>query len=86
METLVDQRKAGLSKSVGRKPRPITFEASGESLARGAAFNDEIHRSFGAKDNGVPIGVYRFKSHEDANRHMESCIAKKMAKKAGAKP
>ena len=51
-----------------RKERPITFSASGELLAEGARFNDEIHRLPTGDRTFIAKGVYRFKSFEDANR------------------
>ena len=69
-------------KSIGRKEKPITFDASGDSLIKGAIFNENIHKSFGTKNNGILKGLYHFKSHVEANEHMEICIAKKIARKS----
>ena len=82
----MENQKRIRNRSVGRREKPITLEASGEALIRGAMFNDEMHKMFGVKHNGVPKGVYHFKNHAEANEHMESCIAKKMAKKMASKP
>ncbi len=65
-----------------RKERPITFHSTSASLEMGIRFNDEIHRSFGTQSNGVKKGVYHFKSHEDANEHIDQSIANKMARQA----
>lgn len=65
-----------------RKERPISSEPSGDLLLHGAIFNDEMHKAFGTKDNGVPKGVYHFNNHAEANEHIESCIAKKMARRS----
>lgn len=62
-----------------RKERPITFFASPELLVRGVRFNEEIHRTFDSRSNGVAKGVYRFKSHQEADAHQAQCIAEKMA-------
>jgi len=70
-------------RSVGRrKERQITFSASGELLAEGARFNDEIHRLPGGNQGFIPKGLYRFKSHEEANRFDIDCLAKAMARLA----
>ena len=63
-----------------RKERPIGLLASGTLLAEGARFNDEIHRLPTGETTFIPKGVYRFKTHEDANRHQLDCLAKGMAK------
>lgn len=62
-----------------RKERPITFSASAELLAEGARFNDEIHRMPTGNYTFIPKGVFRFKNHEEANRHQQDCITKGMA-------
>jgi len=63
-----------------RTERPITFSASSQLLAEGARFNDEIHRLPTGNRTFIPKGVYRFKSHEEANRFDLDCLAKGMAK------
>ena len=62
-----------------RKERPITFSASAELLAEGARFNDEIHHLPTGNFTFIPKGVYRFKSHEDANRQQLDNLVKGMA-------
>ncbi|MDR2209736.1 MAG: hypothetical protein LBE22_12450 [Azoarcus sp.] len=62
-----------------RKERPITFSASADLLAEGARFNDEIHRLPTGDQTFIPKGVYRFKSHEDANRFDLDCLVRGMA-------
>lgn len=42
-------------------------------MAEGARFDDEIHRLLGGHLTGVRMGVYRFKTHEEANRHDDEC-------------
>lgn len=77
----MDGTTTGKQRIVGtRRVREMTFDASGENLKRGCEFNDEIHRTFGTRDNGVPKGVYRFKTHKEANEHQEMCMANKMAR------
>ena len=62
-----------------RQTIPIGFAASAALLAEGAQFNDEIHRMPGGNDSYIPKGVYRFKTHAEANKHQLDCIAKGMA-------
>ena len=65
-----------------RKERPIGLRASGDLLAKGARFNDEMHRLPTGDTTFIPKGVYRFKTHEDAYRHQLDCLVKGMAKVA----
>jgi hypothetical protein len=68
-------------KRVGfRKERPLALFPSGVLLAEGARFNDEIHRLPTGETTFIPKGVYRFKTHEDANRHQLDCLINGMAK------
>lgn len=62
-----------------RKERPIAPSASGALLAEGARFNDEMHRLPTGDTSFIPKGVYRFKTHADANQHQLDCLAKGMA-------
>jgi hypothetical protein len=62
-----------------RKERPIGLHASGALLAEGARFNDQMHRLPTGDMTFIPKGVYRFKTHEDANRHQLDCLVKGMA-------
>jgi hypothetical protein len=62
-----------------RKERPITFSASAELLVEGARFNDEIHRLPTGGTTFIPKGVFRFRTHEDADRHQQDCLVKGMA-------
>jgi len=67
-------------RTVGRrKEQPITFSASGALLAEGARFNDELHRLPTGNLTSVPKGVTRFKTHEEANRYDQECLATYMA-------
>ena len=68
-----------------RHPRPISFAASATRLAEGARFNDDIHRLPSGNDSFIPKGVYRFKTHAEANRHQLDCLAKGMASVARAR-
>lgn len=62
-----------------RQQRPITFNASAEAFLEGVKFNDEIHRLPTGNSSFIPKGIYRFKTHEEANLHQEMCLAKGMA-------
>ena len=68
-----------------REERPISFSASAALLAEGARFNDEIHRVPTGKSTCIPKGVFRFKTHEDANRHQADCLVRGMAAAALAR-
>ena len=57
-----------------RKERAISLSARTDLLIEGARFNDEIHRMPGGKTTCIPKGVYRFKTHEQANQQQEKCI------------
>jgi len=63
-----------------RKERPLGLPASGALLAEGARFNDEMHRLPTGETTFIPKGVYRFKTHEDANRHQLDCLIEGMAR------
>jgi hypothetical protein len=65
-----------------RQEHPITFSASAELLAEGARFNDEIHRLPTGGLTAIPKGVFRFRSHEEANRHQLECLVAGMVKAA----
>ena len=62
-----------------RKERPVSISASGELLAEGARFNDEIHRLPTGNTTFIPKGVYRFMTHEEANQHQLDCLVNGMA-------
>ncbi|MDP1613922.1 MAG: hypothetical protein Q8M11_22900 [Sulfuritalea sp.] len=68
-----------------RQPPPICFAASAARLAEGARFNDEIHRLPSGNDSFIPKGVYRFKTHAEANQHQMDCLARGMASVARAR-
>lgn len=65
-----------------RKERPISFSASATSLSEGARFNDEIHRLPTGDSTFIPKGVFRFKTHEEANRHQLDCLVEGMVRAA----
>jgi hypothetical protein len=68
-----------------RQPPPISFNASAARLAEGARFNDEIHHLPSGSDSFIPKGVYRFKTHAEANQHQMDCLANGMAYVARAR-
>ncbi|MBK7677458.1 MAG: hypothetical protein IPJ27_23425 [Candidatus Accumulibacter sp.] len=79
-------RKGGIMRNVGhRQERPISFSASAVLLAEGARFNDEIHRLPTGNATYIPKGIFRFKTHEDANRHQVDCLVEGMAQAALAR-
>ncbi len=68
-------------RTVGHRKQPeITFSASAALLVEGASFNDEIHRLPTGNRTFIKKGVYRFKSHEDANRLDLDLLTEGMAK------
>jgi hypothetical protein len=68
-----------------RKERPISFSASAALLAEGARFNDEIHHLPTGRSTFIPKGVFRFKTHGDANRHQLDGLVEGMAEAALAR-
>jgi hypothetical protein len=63
-----------------RTQRPVGFSASGDLLAAGARFNDEIHRLPTGNTTFIPKGVYRFMTHAEANKQQDDCLTMGMAK------
>jgi hypothetical protein len=59
-----------------RKQRDITFHADGALLREGALFNTEMQKI--QSTFHFPRGVFRYKSHEDADRHMMECVVNSM--------
>jgi hypothetical protein len=51
-------------------------QASGLLLAEGARFNEALSRL--ARTTFVPKGLYRFRSHDEANRHELDCLVRGM--------
>lgn len=64
-----------------RKKRPITHATSGAGLASVVAFSADLTRLSGGRVM-FPRGVFRYKSHEEANAHEAACLAAGMAKLA----
>jgi hypothetical protein len=64
-------------KTIGsRRQAFITERASGEALAEGARFSEAL--AYLSKTTFIPKGVYRFKTHEAANKHQQDCLARGM--------
>lgn len=59
-----------------RKARSITFHADGNLLRKGALFNTEMQKM--QSTFRFPRGVFRYKSHEEADRHMMECVVNSM--------
>ncbi len=68
-------------KQVGfRREAPVSVHASAEHLLQGARFNEAL--AWLSRSNFMPKGVYRYKSHEEANRHQMDCLVRGMARRA----
>jgi hypothetical protein len=69
---------------VGSKSeRTLALNASGVLLAEGARFSEAISRL--SPTTFVPKGIYRFRSHDAANRHAEDCLVRGMARLAATR-
>lgn len=72
---------------VGRRSeRRITFHASGESLREVARLIETSIRLSGGGSTFIPKGVYRFRTHEEADRQRAECLAAGMAMLVSARP
>ena len=65
-----------------RKIRPISNKASGFLLKQGAAFNDEMHKLPTGGATCFPKGIYHYLTHEEANKHWDSCLVEGIVKNA----
>ena len=71
-------------KQVGSKrERAMTVNASGVLLAEGGRFNDALSRL--SRTTFIPKGIYRFRSHDAANRHAEDCLVQGMGQLAATR-
>lgn len=67
-------------RTIGHRKQPdIAFAASAERLAEGARFNDGLGGLPTGGRGFIRKGLYRFKSHAEANRHDLDCLAEGMA-------
>jgi hypothetical protein len=70
-------------KVIGRRVEaPLSFRASGELLAQGARFNDDLRGLPTGDAAYIPKGLYRFRTHEEADAHAQKCLADLMARLA----
>ena len=60
-----------------RRETALVEQASGLLLAEGSRFNEAV--SHLARTTFIPNGVYRFSSHEAANRHAQDFLVHGMA-------
>jgi hypothetical protein len=68
-------------KTVGkRRESPLALLATGKLLAEGARFSESVAAL--APSAFVPKGIYRYKSHEEANRHHLDCLVQGMGRLA----
>jgi len=65
-----------------RRTRTITMNADGVLLKQGAQFNDELHKLPTGGSTYIRKGVYRYKSHQDANQHQDECVIERMVNNA----
>jgi hypothetical protein len=63
-----------------RRKRGLALNADGDVLTGGARFNEAISRLW--QTTFMPKGIYRFCSHEAANRHAEDCLVQGMGRLA----
>jgi hypothetical protein len=66
-----------------RRLRGLVLNASGKLLTEGARFNESISRL--SETSFVPKGIYRFRSHDAANRHAEDCLVHGMGRLAATR-
>ena len=59
-----------------RKDRNITLHADGALLREGALFNTEMQKM--QSTFRFPRGIFHYKSHEEADRHMMECVVNSM--------
>lgn len=59
-----------------RRDPELTAQASGLGLAEGARFSESVSRL--SPTTFIPKGLYRFNSHEEANRHEQDCLVRGM--------
>ena len=64
-------------RTVGARVGPrILAQASGLLLIEGARFNEAMAGL--SPSTFVPKGVYRYRSHVEANRHQQDCLVRGM--------
>ena len=55
-----------------KRERELSVQASGALLAEGARFSESLARL--APTTFMPKGLYRFRTHDAANRHAQDCL------------
>jgi hypothetical protein len=75
-------RSQKIMRIVGKRIEPMLSPlASGEALMRAASFNEMMQSVMPyGKVSCFPKGIYRYRTHEEANRHQDECLARHMAK------
>jgi hypothetical protein len=63
-----------------RRERQIAMRGDGALLAEGARFSETMAHL--ANSTFIPKGVYRFRSHTDANTQQEDCLVQGIARLA----
>jgi hypothetical protein len=63
-----------------RQEAPLSFSASGELLAQGARFNDDLRGLPTGDAAFIPKGLYRFRTHEEASAHAQKCLVERIAR------
>lgn len=63
-----------------RQEPPIVMRGDGALLAEGARFSETIAHL--AKSTFIPKGLYRFRSHKDANTQQEHCLVQGLGRLA----
>jgi hypothetical protein len=66
-----------------RRELAVAEKATGLLVAEGARFNEAVSRL--SRTMFVPKGVYRFASHDEANRHGQDCLVRGMDLLAAAR-
>lgn len=74
-------------KTVGqRRVRELQQTPSGELLKAGALHGEALQAILGGRAHtGIPKGVHRFRTHEEANRQAEDGIVRYMTELARAR-
>ena len=69
-------------KTIGRRlARPLSATPTGENLLATARLSETISR-LASGASRMPKGIFRYKNHEEANRHQEECLVRSMAELA----
>lgn len=62
-----------------RSVKPIQLHSSPFLFEEGCRFNDEMHKLPSGSRVCMAKGMYRYRSHEEANRHWEESLSGMMA-------